>query len=130
MNKRIKLIPINLIKPHEKTSAARLKFVLADIKTRKIIINPVVADRATYTLLDGHHRLAALKKIKTKKIPVYLVDYQKIKVILRRKKFISPQIKHEIIARSFFGKLFPVKTTKHLVKNRPHHINIKLCDLA
>lgn len=129
MNKRIKLIPINLLKPHEKTSAARLKFVLTDIKTRKIIINPVVADRATYTLLDGHHRLAALKKIKAKKIPVYLVDYQKIKVILRRKKFISPQIKHEVLARSFFGKLFPVKTTKHLVANRPMKINLSLHQL-
>lgn len=126
MNKRVKLMPVNLLKPHEKISAARLKFVLDDIKTRRIIINPVVADRETYTLLDGHHRLAALKKIRAKKIPVYLVDYQKIKVILRRKRFISPQIKHEVLARSFFGKLFPVKTTKHLIKNRPYNINIKL----
>lgn len=131
MNKKIKLIPLELLKPHEKIYAVKKKNLIQDFKKRGIIINPVVADGKTFVILDGHHRVAACKQMGLKKIPVYLVAYpqKKNRVFLRRKKYIFADNKKAVISSGLSGKLFPQKTTRHFISARPRNINIKLMTL-
>ena len=131
MNKKIKLIPLKLLKPHERIFSVKKKILIQDFKKRGIIINPVVADRKTFVILDGHHRVAALKQMGIKNIPVYLVAYpqKKVRVFRRRKKYFFNDIKKAVISSGLSGALFPQKSTRHLIQKRPRNINVKLIKL-
>ncbi|MFA6080806.1 MAG: ParB N-terminal domain-containing protein [Patescibacteria group bacterium] len=131
MNNRICLIKINKLISHEMVSPRKLKQVRDDLMIKGYIKNPVVVDQENFIILDGHHRVAALKQIGADKIPVYLVDYQNknIRVTLRRKEFVFDDIKQAVINYCLQGKIFPSKTTRHLIKNRPKNINFKIANL-
>ncbi len=131
MKNKISFIEINKLKSHEMVCLKRLKQVKDDLLIKGYIKNPVVIDRKNNIILDGHHRVAALKQLGANKIPAYLVDYQNknIGVTLRRKEFYFKDIKQAVIDYCLQGKIFPSKTTKHLIKNRPKNINIKISQL-
>lgn len=131
MRNKISFIEINKLKSHEMVCLKRLKQVKDDLLTKGYIKNPVVVDQKNNIVLDGHHRVAALKQLGANKIPAFLVDYQdkKIKVTLRRKEFVFKNIKETVISYCLQGKIFPSKTTRHLIKNHPKNINIKISQL-
>lgn len=131
MKNKISLIEINKLRCHEMVCLKRLKQVKDDLLVKGYIKNPVVVDQKNNIILDGHHRVAALKQIGVSKIPAFLVDYQdkKIKVTLRRKEFVFADIKQAVIDYCLKGKIFPSKTTKHLINNRPKNINVKINQL-
>ncbi len=126
--KCVRLIPIKQLKSHEKISAKKVDLVLNDLLRNRCIKNPLVADRKTLVVLDGHHRVNALKKLGASKAPVFLVDYMKesVKVYLRRKNLHMSMIKHAVIGNALRNHLFPIKTTRHVIKNRPRNINVGL----
>lgn len=131
MKKHFRLIKINKLKCHEMVSLKRLRQVKDDLMINGYIKNPVVVDRKNNIILDGHHRAAALKQLGANKIPAYMVDYQdkNIGVTLRRKEFLFKDIKQAVIDYCLQGKIFPSKTTRHLIKNRPRNINVKISKL-
>ena len=127
---RIKLLPIEYLKPHEKVNPRNLAKVKAEIMSADCFTEPIVVDRRHYIILDGHHRTKILKSLGYSKIPVLLVDYldEKIKVVSRRKN--RPVKKESIIYNALLGKLFPYKTSRHLIPNRPKHFKINLNKLT
>jgi L-serine kinase (ADP) len=127
----ITIININKLISHEMILDERLKQVKIDLLARGFLKNPVIVDRDNLIILDGHHRVAALKQLGANKIPAYLVDYQNkdIRVTLRRKEFHFLNIKQSVIEYCLAGKIFPSKTTRHLIKNRPRNINFKISKL-
>ena len=131
MKNKVVLLDINKLKPHEAVDKKRLAFLLERIKKDRYLKNPVVVEKKYLIILDGHHRVAGLKQLGVNKIPAYLVNYQSnnIKVTLRRKEFIFKDIKQAVIDYCLLGKIFPSKTTRHLIKNRPKNINIKISQL-
>lgn len=110
------------VKIHEKTTT-KLKKLIGQIKKGGYVI-PVVVDKKHKILLDGHHRYAALKKLGYKKIPAYLVDYSRVKVVTRRKNIdITREI---VIKRALSGKPFPPKTTRHIYSKKWRTIHVAL----
>ncbi len=51
-----------------------------EIKSSGMLKHPIIADVNTLVVLDGMHRVAALKKIKCRYVPTCLVDYDSPKV--------------------------------------------------
>ncbi|MFA5770007.1 MAG: ParB N-terminal domain-containing protein [Patescibacteria group bacterium] len=131
MNNKICLIDINKLISHEMVSSRKLKQVKNDLMIKGYIKNPVVVESENFIILDGHHRVAALKQLGASKIPAFLVDYQNknIRVALRRKEFVFKDIKQAVIDYCLEGKVFPSKTTRHLIKNRPRNIDYKISKL-
>jgi hypothetical protein len=131
MKPRISLVDINELKTHENVIAKRVRQIAREITAKKIVINPVVADKKTKVILDGHHRVAALKLIGAKCVPVYLVDYKSdaVKVCLRRKNLLSQILKKQVLVVGKSGNNFPVKTTRHYIYNLPKNINVNLSKL-
>ena len=131
MKKSITLIEINKLKSHEAIEQRRLAKLIVRIKKDGHLKNPIVIDRTSFVVLDGHHRLEALKVLGYKKIPAFLVDYKSkdVHVYLRRKGLIMKLIKEAVVERGKNGKLFPCKTTRHLLKYRPRRINVDLREL-
>jgi len=126
MNKKISLIDISLLKDHEEIDKNHFRGLLKTIKRDDCLKNPVVVEDKNFIILDGHHRVTVLRKLKAKKIPCQIVDYQSVKVYLRRKKFTTKDIKSEVVKRAISNNLFPYKTTKHFIKDRVRNINFKL----
>ena len=126
----IKLIEIKKLKNHEKTDQKNLLKVKQLIFKNKYFTNPIIVDRKTLVILDGHHRTEILKILGYKKIPALLVDYndKRIKVFSRRSRIKIN--KQKIIKRALTKKLFPYKTSKHLIPNRPANLKIKLTKLV
>jgi len=122
---KIELIEIKKLKPHEKTNLAHLeklkKRVLIDGKIR----NPIIIDRNSLTILDGHHRVETIRLLGLNKIPAYLVNYNdsKIMVLPRKKTQVS---KRAVLLRAMHGNKFPAKTTRHVIPKRPLGCNTPL----
>jgi len=114
------------LKEHEEIRPEYLEALKNEIISDGILKMPIAVDRNTYIILDGHHRLHALKKIGCKKIPVVLVDYQspEIQVVTWREgETITKDI---IIHTALTGARMPPKTSKHMimVNGELHHISI------
>lgn len=112
---RIKTAALTSLLPHERHNQIRSKRLAGNIKKTAELRRPLLVDGKTKVVLDGHHRLAALKMLGCKRVPVLAVDYRSktVRLLPRRKNiFIS---KSEVVKRGKAGRLYPVKTTKHLV---------------
>lgn len=121
MKKNIQLIPINKIRRHERTRKRRVESLVRAIASSGKLERPIVVERTCFVLLDGHHRLEALRRLGAKRVPAYLVDYQssRVHVYLRRKYLIMRILKDAVIRSALTGQALPVKTTRHLIHNRP-----------
>jgi hypothetical protein len=109
-------IRIEELKEHEEIRPAYLEELKDEIVSDGILKMPIAVDRKTYIILDGHHRLHALKKIGCNKIPVILVDYQspEIEVIPWREG--ETITKEMIIHTALTGKRMAPKTSKHMIR--------------
>ena len=73
---------------------------------------PVVVEKYSYILMDGHHRLETAKSLGLKYIPAVLLDYTEVRVESRRPEInITPD---DIIRRGLTGDIYPAKTTRHI----------------
>jgi len=73
---KICLIDLEELREHEEIRPEYLEELKCEILSDGILKMPIAVDRSTYIILDGHHRLHALRRIGCKRIPVVLVDYQ------------------------------------------------------
>jgi L-serine kinase (ADP) len=64
------------LRPHEETVQEDLKGIVKALEQDPVLRHPVIADSATGLVLDGTHRLAALKLLGCLTVPAALIDYQ------------------------------------------------------
>ncbi len=72
MTVKIKLIKNNLLKQHEMIRKNHLDNLLRQISNDGYLNNPIIVDKNTMIILDGHHRFNAIKLLKLSLSPVYL----------------------------------------------------------
>lgn len=128
--KNIKLIKIDKLVCHEKINKKRLDKLLVRIQKDQKLRKPIVVDEKTLMILDGHHRYSVFKELGYKKIPCLLVNYldSGVKLSFRRKYIKDKILKEAVLNMVKNKKLFPYKTTKHILSKRPV-INIPLNSL-
>lgn len=122
---KIELVEIKKLKPHEKTDLVRLENLKKRVLIDKKVKNPIIVDRNSLTILDGHHRVETIRLLGLKKIPAYLVNYRdsEIKVIPRKSIEVS---KRAVLLHAKNGNKFPPKTTRHIIPKRPLGCNTPL----
>jgi sulfur carrier protein ThiS len=113
---KMALMKINELKEHEEINPSHLKELMEKIKSDGILKKPIAVDKNTKIVLDGAHRLNALKALGCKKIPAVLVNYRspKIKVLPWRKG--EKIAKKDVIIAGLTGNKLPPKTSKHMVE--------------
>ena len=113
--KEIVFFEIEELKEHEEIRPDYLEALKNEIMSDGILKMPIAVDKHTCIILDGHHRLHALKRLGCKKIPVVLVDYQspEIEVVAWREG--ETMTKEKIIHTALSGKRMPSKTSKHMI---------------
>ena len=108
----VELIGVSELKPHEQVNEKRILEVRESIITEGLKY-PIVVDKATKIILDGHHRYNILKKLKVSKVPVFFVNYFDERIILDSWNG-AKLTKNDVVKKVNSGKLFPQKTTKHM----------------
>lgn len=131
MKNGIALVDVNKLKCHEQVVESRVAELEERIKGDSCFKRPIIVAKKSLVILDGHHRFHALKRMGIRKIPCQLVDYQngEVRVYLRRKELMDQFIKEVVVRMAKAGRLFPPKTTRHLIKKRVGMINFPLKNL-
>ncbi len=107
------LIDAAALLSHEQVEDAHLSELVEQIGRDGVLFRPVVVDRHSLVILDGHHRVLALRRLGCALVPAYLVDYfdSGIAVMPRRPEI--PVSKDSVIATGLRGRLYPPKTSRH-----------------
>ena len=111
---QVQNIEIRKLNPHEQVIEENLKKVLTSLKVEKRLKEPIIVDKKTRVILDGHHRAKAFALLGLEEIPCKLVEYgsDEIKVEPHQNGEIT---KEEVIEKSLSNELFPPKTSKHKI---------------
>ena len=112
----IVFIRIEELREHEEIRPDYLEELKNEILSDGMLKMPIAVDRDTYIILDGHHRLHALKRIGCKKIPVILVDYQSAEIEVIPWREGEKVTKEMIIDTALTGKRMAPKTSKHMIR--------------
>lgn len=72
MKKRIDIISNSLIKPHETIRLHHAHKILDAIRQDGYVQQPLIVEKNTMILLDGHHRFYAIKELGLSSSPVCL----------------------------------------------------------
>jgi hypothetical protein len=117
---RLELLPISELKSHEDIEAPRFKMLLSDIVSRKLVLKPIIVESKKFIVIDGHHRLAALKALGVKHVPAYVVDYHHDVPVLSGWMFAGEQVS---------GKVFKIlEEMESLCKPGPDELLVKTAD--
>ena len=106
--------PLSWLKAHEQYVEARVVELLERFRRTGCVDYAVVVDRATGTVIDGHHRLETLRRLGAAYVPVHYVDYADPAITIRAwREDEKPPTKEEVVQRAAEGRLYPPKTTRH-----------------
>ena len=128
--REIKLLSLESLREHEKVIACHLARLMEQIKNDGFISHPIIVDRNSMVILDGHHRFNTLKMLGLRLCPACLVDYygnDEVAVGCWREG--EKITKEQVIAAGLSGKLLEPKTSKHTIPDPPEGLKIPLSDL-
>ncbi len=81
---KVTVCPLADLKPHELTVESLLKRLIKAIVRSGVVYDPLIVDEASLVVLDGMHRLEALRRVGARFVPVCLVDYMSDEILLKR----------------------------------------------
>ena len=114
----IVLIEVSKLLPHEEIKQKKLRKLIDLVKKRGGLYDPILVDRETKTLLDGHHRYNTALHLGLKFIPGIEVDYledESIQVESWSGKEEMKITKESVLSMAKSENLFPPKTSKHSI---------------
>ena len=107
-----------------------------EIRTSKLLskgfYKPIIVDRGSMMILDGHHKWIAAKSLGLARVPVVMVDYLVDEGVLVDvwpdcgKESIT---KTEVLEMGVSGDVFPPKTSRHTLPFKIPSIRIPLSEL-
>ena len=125
------LIDIDSLRGHEEVIPDNL-----ERRTEKLLdkgfYKPIIVDRGSMVILDGHHKWTAAKSLGLARVPVLLVDYladEGVEVDVWPDCGKDSVTKHEVLEMGLSGGVFPTKTSRHTLPFKIPSISIPLSDL-
>jgi hypothetical protein len=119
----LSIVDVGRLRGHERTEEARLKALKAQIESDARLMRPIVVDRETDVVLDGHHRMQALRLLGCSRIPVCYVSYASERIGVMSMIKGLKITKSEVVQAGLNGKPFPPKTTWHYLTSTPNTLN-------
>jgi len=112
----VELVTLSWLKPHEEVKPKNVD-VLHEMTLRwNAYTKPLLVDRETGTILDGHHRYHVAMRIGLSRIPAILVNYMSddgIELDVWPASELRTLTKQQIIEKALSGDVFPPKTSRH-----------------
>lgn len=122
---RLAILPMSILRPHESIDPKLVNELMEDIRLRGHLRKPILVDLETLIIIDGHHRVEALRRLGCRKVPCLLVDYRSPRITALRWKGGEKLSKSLILKASLSGDLMPPKTTRHIITlcNKRIHVS-------
>jgi hypothetical protein len=121
---------MNKLREHEEISLEHLRQLKQEIERDGFLKNPIIVDKNTNIILDGHHRFNSLKLLNCTKILAFFVDYSSPGIKVRNWREGEKVMKNDVIKAGLTGRKLSSKTSRHIIPNRPLNLNIALKDLV
>ena len=128
----VNLVDINWLKTHEEVIHERVTNLKNAIKKWNEYRMPLLVDRKSGAILDGHHRYHVGRQLRLTRLPVVLVDYLEddtIDVDVWPECGLDCLSKEDVINMSLSDSVYPPKTSKHGFVAEMKPINIPLSHL-
>ena len=123
----LKLLPIDALKPHENIIEDRIEGLLESLKRIGVLVKPILVDAKTMIILDGHHRVEALRRIGARMIPAILVDYDNEGLVRVSSWREGVRVTKDDVRRAgLSGNLMPPRTSRHIVSFKIPDVNIPI----
>jgi L-serine kinase (ADP) len=110
-----RLLRLSDLLEHEEIEPRKVDALVADIRRTKVVADPIWVAAGSGIILNGHHRVAALRRLGAERVPAWVVEYYSPDVKLERWTEGPPIPKAEVERRATEKRLFPPKTTRHIV---------------
>ena len=125
------ILPIAELKAHEETLPDRVLRIKKEILEMGIVSMPLWADEKSRIVLNGHHRLAALKMLGCARVPVLLIDYENpcVTVNICPGSAIPSISKSMVITAALSGQLFAPRSSLHRLNFTPPNFPVSLAIL-
>jgi L-serine kinase (ADP) len=113
-NPEFRLVPLRELHAHEQIVESEARKLTDRIRDRGIVDDPIWVARGSLVILNGHHRVTALRALGAERAPAWVVVYDSDEIELARWSPGPPLSKAEVVRRATSGELFPPKTTRHV----------------
>ena len=110
----ITLVDLKRVLPTEEVNPDFVDTLAAGIAASGVWTHPLLVESDSLAVLDGHHRLAAAKRIGLRSVPALSVSYSDPRVHVESWRPGPARTPAEIIARARAGRLLPYKSTRHV----------------
>lgn len=70
------ILDVSALYLHEETIPELLEHLTLAIKSDRVVKHPIVVDGKSHVVLDGVHRVVALRNLRINRVPACLVDYE------------------------------------------------------
>ena len=127
----VDFLDIGLLRGHEEVIPENLERRTSKL-LNKGFYKPIIVDRGSMVILDGHHKWTAAKSLGLARVPVLLVDYladEGVEVDVWPDCGKDSVTKHEVLEMGLSGGVFPPKTSRHTLPFKIPSISIALSDL-
>lgn len=109
----VRLVPIDDIIPHEDIETTTAIALASAIAQAGVVTDPLVLESSSMVLLDGHHRLHALRRLGAERAPCVLIAYGAPGVHLDSWRADVPVDRERVLKAARSSVLLPVKTSRH-----------------
>ena len=130
----VRLVPLQWLKPHEQIKVKNMKKLLDMTLRWDGFTKPLIVDKTTGAILDGHHRHAVAIRLDLARIPVIVVDYladESIDLDLWPASELDEITKQDVVNMALSDQLYPPKTTRHRIADYlpPIHVSLEKLSL-
>ena len=130
----VRLVPVEWLKAHEEIKPKNMEKLLEMTLKWDGFTKPLIADKATGTILDGHHRFAVAQRLGLARIPVVCIEYlddDTVELELWPASELESISKQEVVDMALSSNLYPPKTTRHRISDYlpPIHVSLKRLSL-
>jgi len=129
----VELVPLEWLKVHEEIKPKNRDKLLEMTKRWGGYTKPLIVDKRTGAILDGHHRHSIAVLLDLKRVPAICVDYledESIQLGVWPGCGLNVLSKREVINMALSGEVFPPKTSRHTLPEETPPIFVPLEKLA
>ena len=129
---KVDLVSLEVLRPHEETIPKKVDELEKMTHRWRAYVLPLVVDKKTGVILDGHHRHQVALRLDLKCLPCVQVDYVEDNTIVLD---VWPNCgrdhvsKEEVIKAGLNGELFKPKTSRHRLPDHQPPISVSLTRL-
>lgn len=121
----IAILDIARLRPTEEVDAARVEALMRELAAADTQQVPILVERETLAILDGHHRYCAAIRMGLARIAAIAIGYDDPRLTLASwsERRFSPD---EVLDAARTGRLFPKKSTRHILTPEPQRRPVAL----